>query len=217
MTKLSILICAHCPNADYDGLLLKAISSVYEQSYKGYKLFIVLDECWKGTLSAIENIITPDTEMIIRDKKEGLARAKNAGLERIDTEYVAFLDADDEYISGKLEKQMNFVENNNVCFLGTLAIIKDVRNGPPKIMPSCFHVGQYETHEQISNRIFDENVMTHGSMLIRKKALDDLGGYNDVRGMEDWDLWKRAISAGYAFHQLQERLYMLTIGTSVGR
>ena len=85
------------------------------------------------------------------------------------------------------------------------------------MIPGFSYVGQYETHEQIYNRIFQENVMTHGSMLIRKKALDELGGYNDVRGAEDWDLWKRAISAGYKFYQIQERLYMLTMGTSVAR
>jgi len=218
MIKLSILLCAHCPNANYDDLIVKAISSIYEQSYKDYKLFIVLDECWDGTLSKVKDVITPDTEIIIRNKKEGLARAKNAGLERINTEYVAFLDADDEYLPGKLEKQMNFVENNSVDFLGTLSTIKDVRKGIPKFFPSGIPVGQYETHEQISNTIgYNQNVMTHGSMLIRKKALDELGGYNDVRGREDWDLWKRAISSGYKFHQLQERLYMLTMGTSVER
>lgn len=217
MTKLSILVCAHCPNVNYDNLLVKAITSIYEQSYKDYKLFIVLDECWGGTLSRVKGVITSDTEIIIRDKKEGLARAKNAGLKRINTEYVAFLDADDEYIPGKLEKQMKFIENNNVDFLGTLATLKDVRSGTPKMIQGFSYVGQYETHEQISNRILQENVMTHGSMLIRKKALDELGGYNDVRGKEDWDLWKRAISSGYKFYQLQERLYMLTMGTSVER
>ena len=217
MTKLSILLCAHCPNANYDDLIVKAISSIYEQSYTDYKLFIVLDECWSGTLSKVKDVITPDTEIIIRNKKEGLARAKNAGLERINTEYVAFLDADDEYLPGKLEKQMNFVENNSVDFLGTLATIKDVRKGTLKFFPSGISVGEYETHEQICNIIGHENVMTHGSMLIRKKALDELGGYKDVRGKEDWDLWKRAMSSGYKFYQLQERLYLLTMGTSVER
>ena len=110
MTKLSILLCAHCPNEKYDNLIVKAISSIYEQSYKDYKLFIVLDQCWEGTLSKVKDVITPDAEIIIRNKKEGLARAKNAGLEKINTEYVAFLDADDEYLPGKLEKQMNFIE-----------------------------------------------------------------------------------------------------------
>ena len=68
MTKLSILLCAHCPNVGYDDLLVKAISSIYEQSYKDYKLYIVLDECWGGTLSKVNDVITPGTEIIIRNK-----------------------------------------------------------------------------------------------------------------------------------------------------
>ena len=54
-------------------------------------------------------------------------------------------------------------------------------------------------------------------MIIRKKCIDELGGYNNIKGMEDWDLWKRAIEKGYKFHQLQDRLYVYTIGTSVNR
>jgi glycosyltransferase involved in cell wall biosynthesis len=82
MTKLSILLCAHCPNANYDDLIVKAIRSIYEQSYKDYKLFIVLDECWSGTLSKVKDVITPDTEIIIRNKKEGLARAKKCRIRK---------------------------------------------------------------------------------------------------------------------------------------
>ena len=74
MTKLSILVCAHCPNAYYDDLLVKAISSIYEQSYKDYKLLIVLDECWKGTLPKVKDVITPDTEIIIRKQQSRFFR-----------------------------------------------------------------------------------------------------------------------------------------------
>ena len=38
--------------------------------------------------------------------------------------------------------------------------------------------------------------MTHGSVLIKKKSIDELGGYNHVKGMEDWDLWKRDMNKG---------------------
>ena len=53
--------------------------------------------------------------------------------------------------------------------------------------------------------------------LIRKKCLDELKGYNDIRGMEDWDLWKRAMSKGYKFYQIPERLYLYRTNTSVIR
>ena len=65
--------------------------------------------------------------------------------------------------------------------------------------------------------IFSENILTHGSMMVKKKCLDSLGGYNDVRGMEDWDLWKRAINNNFIFHQLPNRLYIYTLNTSIER
>jgi hypothetical protein len=53
--------------------------------------------------------------------------------------------------------------------------------------------------------------------MIKKRCLDELGGYRDVRGAEDWDLWKRAIEMGFKFYQLQDRLYIYRIGTSTIR
>jgi hypothetical protein len=40
------------------------------------------------------------------------------------------------------------------------------------IFESCFPIGMYETHEEIKNAIFGECILTHGSLMIRKKCLD---------------------------------------------
>ena len=52
-------------------------------------------------------------------------------------------------------------------------------------------------------------------MLVRKECLNKLNGYQDVRGTEDWDLWKRGMSNNFIFHQLPEKLYIYRRGTSV--
>ena len=57
------------------------------------------------------------------------------------------------------------------------------------------------THLEIETKLPVENILMHGSMIIRKECLDNLGGYRDIRGSEDWDLWKRAMSKGYRFYQ----------------
>ena len=153
---------------------------------------------------------------MIHLKKEGLAVAKNFGLQYINSDWVGYLDADDLYMPNKLEKQVVFIKNNEVDFLGTHAYNRFY--GSNNLTDSCFKLGTYETHEQIFNRILTENILTHGSMLIRKKCLDELGGYRNIKGMEDWDLWKRAITSGnYKFYQIQERLYIWSYGTSVNR
>jgi glycosyltransferase involved in cell wall biosynthesis len=216
--NLTVLICVHSNNERYDSLLLKSLKSLENQTYKNFKTLIVLDECWEQTKKIIqEKNLNLEIQIEEKNKKNGLSEAKNFGLSFIETDLVSFLDADDLYIETKLEKQINFLtENPDIDFLGTQSwnIINDNENN---LIESCFVLGTYENHLDIENRIFQQNVLTHGSMLIKKKCLDKLNGYYDVKGMEDWDLWKRAINKGFKFHQIQERLYIYRLGTSIAR
>ena len=216
---LTILICAHITNEFHDRLLNKSILSLVNQTYKNFKTIIVLDECWSKTKEMINSSnYDLDLTILTRDKKEGLSYAKNFGLQYVDTEWVGFLDADDLYVPNKLERQVNYMKNNDVDFLGTLSWYINGLNEEP-LYPNYFL--NYnpqpfcETHEEIKNSIFNGNVLTHGSMLVKKTCLDILGGYQNIRGMEDWDLWKRGINNNFKFYQIPEKLYIYRVGTSV--
>jgi glycosyltransferase involved in cell wall biosynthesis len=157
--------------------------------------------------------------LVVRHEKEGLAAAKNYGLKYCTGEWITYLDADDEWEPTKLEKQCAFIETHpDYDFVGTLAI--DVYDDG-HIEPSCFQPGQFQTHEQIKARIAEENVMCHGSMMIRSSALQALGYYSTspgVLGKEDWDLWRRALLANnMKFYNLPERLYRYSMETSIER
>jgi glycosyltransferase involved in cell wall biosynthesis len=214
---VTVLICVHSTNYYHDSLLIKSLKSLETQTHKNFKTLLILDECWNNTKKIITEInFDLEIEIKEKNKKSGLGDAKNFGLSFIKTDLVAFLDGDDLYCQNKLKKQLEFFKKNDVDFLGTQSwnIIKDDENN---LLESCFSLGSNETHEEISKNIYHENFLTHGSMMIRKKCLDTLGGYRDVKGIEDWDLWKRAIEMGFKFYQLQERLYIYRIGTSVMR
>jgi glycosyltransferase involved in cell wall biosynthesis len=220
MTKkydVTVLICVHSTNYDHDFLLVKSLKSLENQTYKNFKTLIVLDECWGNTKKIITHTnFDLDIEIKEKSKKSGLGDAKNFGLSFVETDLVAFLDADDLYCQDKLEKQLEFINNNDVDFLGTQSW-NISKNDEQELFDSCFFLGTNETHEEISKNIYQENFLTHGSMMIKKTCLDELGGYRDIKGTEDWDLWKRAIKMGFKFHQLQERLYIYRIGTSTTR
>jgi len=221
--KVSTLICVHSQDDKYDELLLRAVRSLIAQTRKPDQVIIVLDECWERTYQRLiamklENEFD-EASILLRGKKEGLAAAKNFGLEGCLAHYVTYLDADDEWEPEKLEKQCRFAEANpEYDFIGTLAI--DVFDDG-RVQPSCFDPGQYQEHEQIKARIEEENVMCHGSMMIKLQALKTLGGYATtpgVLGKEDWDLWKRAIFAhGFKFYNIPERLYRYSMETSIDR
>lgn len=214
---ITILICVHSVTSTNDKLLVDALKSLENQTYKDFDVLIVFDECWQHTKLRVENTqFNLNLKFLEKEKKEGLAFAKNFGLKHINSEWIGFLDADDLYMPKKLEKQIQYIKNNNVDFLGTLALNRKNINDK-NYTNSCIQSNKFETHEQLKNILFTENVLTHGSMLIKKSALDDLGDYHHVIGKEDWDLWKRALNKGYKFYQLQERLYVWTFGTSVTR
>lgn len=212
---LTVLICVHSINDFYDNLLIESLKSLEKQTYKNFKTLIVLDQCWDKTESKIKNEIDISCDVVSKKLKQGLSFAKNYGLSKIDTDLVCFLDADDLYIENKLEKQIKYFTNNDVDFLGTHALNRYVDSD--YFFNSCFSINQYLEHDEIKNVIFSENVLTHGSMMIKTECLKKLNGYNNVKGMEDWDLWKRAINTGYKFGQISDRLYVYTLHTSVAR
>ena len=214
---LTVLICVHSQNSFYDNLLIKSLRSLEQQTYKDFKTLIILDECWENTKKIIiENNFNLDIRTVDKKNKNGLSEAKNLGLSLINTELVTFLDGDDLYLPTKLEKQINYFKTHDVDFLGTH---RWHMNGLDEnnLFDSCFNLGDYETHEEIKNKLPYENCLTHGSMMIKMSCLEKLGYYNNVRGMEDWDLWKRAMNDGYKFHQIQERLYIYRLNTSTSR
>jgi len=215
--SLTVLICVHSQNFLYDDLLIKSLKSLEQQTYKDFKTLVVLDECWENTKQNIINSnLNLDIEFIIKKNKSGLSEAKNLGLSFISTELVAFLDGDDLYHPNKIEKQINYFKNNDVDFLGTQSWNINGLN-ENDMFESCFKLGENETHEQLKNKLQIENCLTHGSMMIKMDCLKKLGNYKNIKGMEDWDLWKRAISDGYKFYQIQERLYIYRLNTSITR
>lgn len=216
---LSILICVHSTNNFNDELLNKSIQSLVNQTYKNFKTVIVLDECWEKTKEMISSSnYVLDLTILTKEKKQGLSYAKNFGLFHIDSEWVGFLDADDLYLPTKLEEQVKYIENNNVDFLGSKSWY--INGNDEQVLYPNWYLNNEETpfcesHDDIKNKIFESNVLTHGAMLVRKECLNKLNGYQDIRGMEDWDLWKRGVSNNFIFHQLQDKLYIYRRGTSV--
>ena len=94
---ITVLICVHSTNKQNDKFLSDALLSLRVQTYKDFKTVILLDECWDRTKTMLETFRfdCDDFLVIEKDKKEGLGYAKNYGLSFVETEYVAFSDADD--------------------------------------------------------------------------------------------------------------------------
>lgn len=159
-----------------------------------------------------------ELRVIRKDVKKGLANAKNYGLSFIDTPYIAFQDSDDFSMPSRLEYQLNYMQQNQeVDICGTQSWDIDERG---RMLINCFSAGQYENDWVIKERLPVENVLCHGSVVIKKSVLEKLGGYDErpvAIGREDYFLWLKARQNNKIFYNLPERLYCYRLNSSVER
>lgn len=95
----------------------ESIDSVLIQTYLDWELIIVDDCSTDETIS----VITPFLEdtrirLLVNDANLGGAGTRNVAIEHAKGRYIAFLDSDDLWTPDKLEKQIGFMQNNNVGF-----------------------------------------------------------------------------------------------------
>lgn len=102
MKLVSIIIPAYNGEA-YIG---QAIASIVAQTYTNYEIIVVDD----GSTDDTAQIVSEYNTTYLFQNNQGVAQARNRGLEEAKGEYIAFLDQDDFFLSGKLSQQVSLME-----------------------------------------------------------------------------------------------------------
>lgn len=163
-----------------DGPLTNELYEVLEEFKKNYSNFI--------TIPLSEN--------------QGLGKALNVGLIYCSHELVARMDTDDICFPNRFEKQIKFMsENPDIDISGSfieefedsISNKKDIKTAPL-------------THSEISQYIKSRNPLNHPTVIFRKSAVLNAGGYQHFPLFEDWFLWVRMYLNGKKFANIQEPL-----------
>lgn len=108
-----------------------------------------------------------------------LAEARNTAAQRLSTEFVIFLDADDELDDGYVEAMMN--GDGDIRPPSTLGVVDGVEDDYPVLNPK--------------RDLYVANYIVIGAMCRRQMVLD-VNGFRELASLEDWDLWIRMKLAG---------------------
>jgi glycosyltransferase involved in cell wall biosynthesis len=90
----------------------RTILSVLSQTHPDFELIVVDDGSTDGSAEVVE-LISENRLKIIRQPNGGVSKARNLGVKASSAEWVAFLDADDEYKPEFLEKVSDFILKHN--------------------------------------------------------------------------------------------------------
>ena len=79
----------------------ECLNSVLRQTYKNYEIIIVNDASrgeYKKKLKYYKNLYPDLIKIVHNEKNEGVAAARNKGIDLAKGKYIAFLDSDDEWM-----------------------------------------------------------------------------------------------------------------------
>ena len=94
----------------------ETIQSVLNQTYSNWELIIVDDCSNDNTDEVLEKIKDPRIHYLKNEKNSGAAVSRNKALREAKGQWIAFLDSDDLWMRNKLEKQIQFMEENGYAF-----------------------------------------------------------------------------------------------------
>lgn len=196
--------------------IAETLRSVLDQSHRLLEVIIIDDGSTDGTLAAVVAEAGGDPRvMLIEQRNQGVATARNAGIARASGSYIAFLDADDIWFEHKLAKQLQALRSAGsragLCYCGYVEI-DDAGNR--RNNQSCPTISG-----NVLRRLCGWNFVGNGSsLLVRREALDVIGGFDPslrdrgAQGCEDYDLLLR-LADRYEFAVVPEILVGYRIGT----
>jgi hypothetical protein len=194
--------------------LAESIDSILAQSFSDFEFVIVNDGSSDKTQEIIELYAHQDSRILpIHQKNIGLTKSLNIAIKKAKGKYIARMDADDISFKERFKKQVDFLENNNDYHLvGSNAI--DIDEQGKEIRYRILE----KDWDVIKKNFVKKNFFLHPSVLIDKKALFDIGLYNEeIKYGQDYELWLRFIKK-YKGTNIQEFLIKKRITLeSIGR
>lgn len=183
--------------------LEKSLISIKNQTWEGvFEIILVNDGSSDRSKTIIENYQQNHQDqniILINQENRGVSKARNAAMKIAQGDYIALLDSDDEWLPEKTEKQMKFLENQNIDFITSLWNNENITfpyklQPPNKLVKITLKKLLFKITGQTSTAIF------------KRKIFENTGFFDENQNYsEDANYWMR-ISEKNQMYLLPEKL-----------
>jgi glycosyltransferase involved in cell wall biosynthesis len=185
------LVSVIIPTYNRAHLIEGALASVLRQEYRPLEIIVVDD----GSIDDTSDLMARKYPHLsyVRQANSGPSIARNHGVRLSSGEIIMFLDSDDEWLPGKVSRQVNLLQDAgpSACCCVTNAILRDT-NGKNQFsfdvaeMYPLLATGLWTNPAEVlaSRFLFFNQVVA-----VRRDAIVECGGFNEhLMLLEDWDL-----------------------------
>jgi glycosyltransferase involved in cell wall biosynthesis len=209
----NVLVTAVIPTRNRPELLMRAIASVQAQTCERIEIVVVIDGPDTATEAALKVMAHERLRFVALQESVGGSDARNIGVQHAKTEWIAFLDDDDEWLPGKIEKQLVLAGRAGEPYpvISGQLIAKSPYGD--FVWPRRFPAESEPISEYLFNRktFFRGEGQLQTSMLLTRKSLMELVPFTSgLRKHQDFEWYLRVSQVpGAQFHFVPEPLVNL--------
>lgn len=179
------LVSVVIPTHNREDFIASAIDSVLGQAYQNIDIVVVDDGSTDGTVRVLSRFA--DRITVVSQTASGPGAARNAGVRRSTGDFVAFLDSDDMWLPGKLQRQMKLFSDPNVGMVGCGERGIDLSGNLLYESPGRGEI----SFEALTLRCANMPGGTSG-LIVRRELLEKHGLFDpSLPRSQDWDLMLR--------------------------
>jgi glycosyltransferase involved in cell wall biosynthesis len=190
------------------GYVREALKSVFDQTYRDWKLVIINDGSSEQSTEELESLLKSCTDeriYYLKIDNRGPSGSRNVGIKETSSPYIAFLDSDDVWLPKKLEEQIDILE--------AMTSIDLVHSDVLKIDGGGQTIGSSASQEHLNNLspdelflcLLNENFVSTSTVMLRRHAGESVGFFDETfECIVDKDFWLRLLYRGHQFFYYRE-------------
>lgn len=186
---VSVLI----PCYNVEKYVVESVSSILNQTYKNLEIIAINDCSTDNTGELLQQLASKNSRMkvITNEKNLKLISTLNKGITLCNGEYIARMDADDISLPTRIEKEVDFLENNKDHDIVSTMFYAFRSENPNK---KDLHHSPFRDEELRAYMLFRSGIC-HPAVMIRKRVFTELGlkFETEYLHVEDYALWSEAI------------------------
>jgi glycosyltransferase involved in cell wall biosynthesis len=189
------LISVVIPCFNAERTLLRTLASVRAQTYRPIEIIAVDDASRDGTLRLLREQEASGVRVIAQPRNGGAPAARNAAIAVAGGEFLAFVDADDEWCPDKLERQVQAISGNPaMTMVGCRCEVQRPDGMPVPVNPDRVPPAGKEAWRTLLHHSF----FVPSTVMARTEVVRRIGGF-DARlraGEDDQDICIRLALEG---------------------
>ena len=187
----------------------RAIRSAISQTHENIEILVVDD----GSTDKTPEIVTVFEDNRIRlvcQEHKGQGAARNNGIRISQGQYLTFLDSDDLYMPDKIEKEVDFLEQNRDYHAVYCNALHFFSGKPDRLFRKRYECPSGD----VFRRLLGSSFINPNTIMFRQWVIRDGFMFREDRGRywtEEWDLFLRISRARYKFGYLNADLVIVEV------